>query len=164
MRFRNNIVKVDIKLWLWLILNLYNKEITNDGLVRLTEFEWGNGNWEPAKWQLALQQTILLSLAFAWLLCHLYKMQKKVWTGTKNKRPTIGVTSALKKNAQTPRRISEGEQSNGKEGCLGRRCKSYRKRAMMCANHNSDMTNTSIGTSRGDLGAWDFWICQSNKF
>ena len=71
-------------------------------------------------------------------------MQKKVWTGTKNKRPTIGVTSASKKNAQTSRRISEDELSNGKEGCLGRRCKNYRKRAMMHANHDSDITDTSV--------------------
>ena len=70
--------------------------------------------------------------------------EKGTWTGTKNKRPTIGVTSALKKNAQTPRRISEGEQSNGKEGCLGRRCKSYRRRAIMRAYHDSDMNNTSV--------------------
>ena len=70
--------------------------------------------------------------------------EKKVWTGTKNKRPTIAVTSASKKNAQTSRRISEDELSNGKEGCLGRRCKSYRKRAMMRANHDSDITDTSV--------------------
>nr|XP_022336054.1 uncharacterized protein LOC111132525 [Crassostrea virginica] len=47
-------------------------------------------------------------------------------------------------NAPTHRHRSEDELSNGKEGCLGRRCKSYRRRAMMRANHDSDMTNTSV--------------------
>ena len=78
--------------------------------------------------------------------CHviIQDAEKGTWTGMKSKRSTIGVTSASKKNAQTSRRISEDELSNGKEGCLGRRCKNYRKRAMMSANHDSNMTNTSV--------------------
>ena len=47
-------------------------------------------------------------------------------------------------NVPTHRHRSEDGLSNGKEGCLGRRCKSYRRRAMMRANHDSDMTNTSV--------------------